>query len=321
MTDSHVHKSEDAGRPTVLFIAGSGRSGSTIFHNLLGQLPGVTAVGEVRYIWERGFGKDQLCGCGRRFGACPLWSAVAEDLFGGMEKVPHRRLAKLTERFRIKDLPLAPLPLLGPASLARVGELVDVLSQLYRSIAGISRSDVIVDSSKNPSFGYLLRQMEEVDLKVLHFVRDGRAVAHSWSQRRESQPGEALRRQSIPASSLQWNARNATAELFLRGAYRRLRYEDFVARPRQELAAVAEWIGRDDADLPIAGDRARLSEPNHSVFGNEVRFATGDVTLSHDVRWKTDMAPRDRRIASALTFPLRLRYGYVGQGPDREVTA
>lgn len=35
----------------VLYIAGTGRSGTTIFSNLLGQVPGCLAAGEVRYAW------------------------------------------------------------------------------------------------------------------------------------------------------------------------------------------------------------------------------------------------------------------------------
>lgn len=301
-------------RPTILFIAGNGRSGSTIFHNLLGQLPEVTAVGEVREIWARGFGRNYMCGCGDSFRDCRMWEAVAEDAFGGMSEVPHVRLAELTERFRAKDLPLAPLPVLGNRKLARMDELIEALSRLYLSIAKVTGSDVIVDSSKNPSFGYLVKRIAEVDVKVLHFVRDGRAVAYSWLQRKESQPGKALRRQATSFSAMQWNTRNLTAEMYLRGGYRRLRYEDFVASPEEELSAVARWIGRPEASLPVLGKTAYLTTLNHSVFGNGVRFAHGEIPLVEDTRWTTGMSARDRRVASSLTFPMRMRYGYVGPG-------
>lgn len=289
-----------------------------MLHNLLGQLPSVTAVGEIREVWNRGFGRNYLCGCGQLFRECPVWTAVAEDAFGGMATVPHARLAELTETFRTKDLPLAPLPVLGDRKLSQVEELTRALSRLYLSIAEVTGSQVIVDSSKNASFGYLVRQLPDVDMKVLHLVRDGRAVAYSWSQRRESQPGKELRRQSIPFSSLQWNARNATTELFLRSDYRRLRYEDFLSRPEAELSSIARWIGRDSAPLPVSGHTAYLTLPNHSVFGNGVRFASGEIALEEDRRWVSEMPSRERRVASALTFPMRLRYGYLKAARGRE---
>ena len=38
----------------VLYVAGAGRSGSTVLANLLGEVPGFVSVGEVRFLWERG---------------------------------------------------------------------------------------------------------------------------------------------------------------------------------------------------------------------------------------------------------------------------
>ena len=45
---------------TVLFIAGMGRSGSTILSRLLGQAPGVCYVGELCYLWDQGLTNDRM---------------------------------------------------------------------------------------------------------------------------------------------------------------------------------------------------------------------------------------------------------------------
>ena len=52
---------------------------------LLGGLPGCTAVGELRHIWERGVLGNRLCGCGEPFHECPFWSAVGREAFGGWD--------------------------------------------------------------------------------------------------------------------------------------------------------------------------------------------------------------------------------------------
>ena len=62
----------------LLFVAGAGRSGTTILNTILGQVPGMVAVGEVRYIWERAFGENHRCGCGEPFARCPFWSDVID---------------------------------------------------------------------------------------------------------------------------------------------------------------------------------------------------------------------------------------------------
>ena len=60
----------------VLYIAGWGRSGSTILTNLLGQVPGFFSGGELRYLWERNLAGGHECGCGEAFLDCKIWSRV-----------------------------------------------------------------------------------------------------------------------------------------------------------------------------------------------------------------------------------------------------
>src|SRR4051794_38468775 len=62
--------------PSIVYIGGTGRSGSTLLARLLSGVPGVVAVGELRYVLDRGMTQDHLCGCGRPFRACPFWHDV-----------------------------------------------------------------------------------------------------------------------------------------------------------------------------------------------------------------------------------------------------
>src|ERR1700684_4694430 len=60
----------------VIYIAGTGRSGSTVLANILGEVEGLFAAGEVRYLWQRGLKEGRLCGCGLPVRECPVWSRV-----------------------------------------------------------------------------------------------------------------------------------------------------------------------------------------------------------------------------------------------------
>jgi len=51
----------------VLFLAGLGRSGTTLLERALAELPGVQPLGEVIHLWERSVQGDELCGCGEAF--------------------------------------------------------------------------------------------------------------------------------------------------------------------------------------------------------------------------------------------------------------
>ncbi len=70
-------------RVKVLYFAGSGRSGTTIINNIIGQLDGAFAAGELRFLWDRGVVENRLCGCGRPFHDCPTWTTVMKTAFPG----------------------------------------------------------------------------------------------------------------------------------------------------------------------------------------------------------------------------------------------
>lgn len=81
----------------VLYIGGTGRSGSTILDQILGQLDGFFAVGELSQIWERGLVSRRKCGCGMPVPECPVWSPILARAFGGPWTIDPSRIATLKE--------------------------------------------------------------------------------------------------------------------------------------------------------------------------------------------------------------------------------
>jgi hypothetical protein len=302
----------------VLFIAGNGRSGSTILHNVLGQIDGFCALGELREIWLRGAIKNWWCGCGTAFHDCDFWQEVLTDAYGAPDAVDVQKMYEQTESLRIPHLPLTFLPGWRKKKIERLRPYLDQLTKLYQAIQATTNSRVIIDSSKNPSYGYLLRFIPEIDFYVLHYMRDSLPVSYSWSKKKEFQPGIYMVQKKPSSSAMQWNARNVTAEIFLRSRpekFMRLRYEDFIEYPQTAVSAILSMLGEADVSLPFsASHTVELNKVNHSVFGNAVRFQNGPVTLRMDNRWRSQMARKDKLAVSALTWPLRLRYGYLQPG-------
>jgi len=56
----------------------------------------------------------------------------------------------------------------------------EALEKLYQAIAEVTGKRLIVDSSKYPTYSYLLGLLPTIDLSIVHLVRDPRAVVHSW---------------------------------------------------------------------------------------------------------------------------------------------
>ncbi len=303
-------------RIRVLFVAGAGRSGSTVLSNLLGSLPGLTSVGELRYLWERGIGEHALCGCGAPVPRCPFWSAVLESAYAGTPADLAAIMAADRRFLRLRTFPeLAryggDADRLGPQAEAYAAEL----ARVYRALADHG-AGIVVDASKLVSYAYLLRRVEGIDVYLLHLVRDPRGSAHSWSRHRSrtdrgAGPAEMVRETPFMSAVL-WDVWNAAAQWGWRRTperYVRVRYEDFVTDPAAALRPVLRMVGS-AAEVPVGEHGDVDIAVSHTVAGNPNRMRTGPTRLTPDDEWRTAMPTAHRLLVTALTAPLLRHYGY-----------
>jgi hypothetical protein len=301
----------------VLYVVGLGRSGSTILSNSLGQIPGFFSGGELNFIWRHNVLENRLCGCGRPFRECPVWTRVMDQAFGGMDGVdPHAMMRLQNLGTRTRHIPMM-LTRGGRRSLAqRLEKLLIAYGRLYEAIGAITGSRVIVDSSKEPAHGFAMSMVPGVDFYALHLLRDPRAAAYSWSKKKpqpDTDTRDFMVRFSPAKSSALWDSWNASAEALWRRVpdrYLRLRYEDFVADPRECFEKILALVGEPDAGPPLVGEREVKLGVSHTVSGNPNRFETGAVELRTDREWTSRMKPRDKALVTVLTLPLLKHYGY-----------
>ncbi|GAA3258325.1 sulfotransferase [Nonomuraea helvata] len=285
----------------VIYLGGLGRSGTTLLERLLGELPGVVALGEVVHLWERGVLAEELCGCGAPFPVCPFWRQVGERAFGGWTPALVGRILTLRRRVdRTRRIPRIEHPDLA--------EYVQAYRLLYEAVG----APVVIDSSKHASLACCL-VAGGVDVRIVHVVRDPRAVAHSWARTvQRPEDGRPMTQWGPARTAVHWTAQNTALELLPgRGArVVRVRYEDLLAAPGPTLGSLALGLGLAEPDLPFLDDRTVWLGPSHTASGNPMRFLVGRVELRRDDSWMTGMRDGDRRVVNALTWPLRARYGY-----------
>lgn len=299
----------------VLYIAGYERSGSTLLHNVLGQLDGFFGAGELREIWERSLIKNRRCGCGAPFKECEIWRRVLDEGFGGMHRIDAHEMTRLRNGIRNRHFPLVLLPQRERLLKARLGSFPEHLEKLYRAIRSTTNGRVIIDSSKSPTYGYVLGTLPAVDLYVVHIVRDPRGVQHSLLKRKQAGERMYLKHTSVKGS-LTWDALNLTAETIWRNSprrYLRLRFEDFIRKPRAAVERILEMMQERVERFPFTGEREVELDATHTVIGSPSRFNTGTVELRLDEAWREKMKPSDKAIVTTLTRPLLSRYGYLDE--------
>jgi UDP-N-acetylglucosamine transferase subunit ALG13 len=306
-------------RPRVAFLGGFGRSGSTLLERMLNEVPGVSAVGESVHLWQRGLRDDERCGCGELFSRCPHWQAVGEAAFGGWDQLDVDHVLELKAAV---DRTRYVLRLAAPAASAKqaraLDEYCDLYRRLYRGVAAVTGDTVLVDASKHASLAYALRRAADLDLRVLHMVRDSRGVAYSWSKqvrRTEIADGEVYMPRYSPArAAVLWTTNNTLFDLLgrLGAPVHRFRYEDLLAAPARVFGQVLEYLGLPadgEALRFLASDSAELGA-SHTIGGNPMRFATGRLSLRTDEAWRREMPAAARRQVSALTAWPLTSYGY-----------
>ena len=303
--------------PTVVYIGGFGRSGSTLLERILSSLDGTVALGEVVHLWKRGIGADERCGCGAPFSACGFWSEVGRLAFGGWDRVDLDEVTRLhasVDRQRRAPLTLVPTP---PLSVRK--DLIAYTS-LYRAVY-----QAALEVSGAPA----RRRLEQA-----------RITGHRAQPRPSRRPARDPRRARPPRGRALVGARGRRP----RGPRRRgdARFSSSSAAglwlSNNGLVDALRLRGVPVHHVRVRGrrrsapghDRQRVVRPRSARIERPVDERpqddrAGTVPLrrwqpdalqarQHDVRadqeWQRTMPAHSRWQVTALTAPLLLRYGY-----------
>jgi hypothetical protein len=300
------------GKIKILYIASFSRSGTTILGNVLGEVNGFFHAGELWQLWNEGVLGNSSCGCGAPFAGCPVWSAVMNKAYGGLDNAEAQEMTRWRDtELRTRNTVLRPLLPGGERRLRlRVEDRVPRVARLYHAIQAVTGCKVIVDSSKVPAYVHALRMAPSLDVYILHLVRDSRAVAFS-SQRKP----DALAPYSSPKSpmsvALAWTIQNVAAARLANANPRRylmLRYATFIREPVRSVERILGMLGESTSELPFVDDHTVHLGTNHVFSGNYSRFRTGRVELKVDDEWETRMRWGHRSVVTAITWPLLLRH-------------
>lgn len=306
-----MRSDEPIGTPLkVLYIAGSGRSGSTLLGDVLAQYSQHFHAGELYKLLTVGTFDNLRCGCERPALRCDVWRPIlanVEDPYTLSSKAS--RLLAAGSQLRIL------LGLVAPSTQETLQAVREAWQHLTQNIAQHTGCRVLIDSSKLPLIAYLTSQLPGVDLYVVHLVRDPRGVAYSWTTRTELPLNDTtieMRRRPPLSSAWNWITRNLGV-LLVRPFARHLtvRYEDFVAAPAEWTRSILAFIEEQPRDEPFLEPHLISLRRTHTVHGNPVRFSKSALVIRRDDRWERAMPRRDRAAVTVLTLPMMLYFGYT----------
>ena len=302
----------------VVYIMGHGYSGSTLLTFLLGSHPQVATVGELGIAPRaKTTPEEYFCSCQKPIRDCPFWQRVTREMAerGYEFDIWDAELEFRAREGRLADIVLRAVqrgPLLEtargvafrvlPSARQELSRVLGRIQALAEIVTGIKGCDTFLDSSKRPERAMLMRRFGDFDdVRVIHLVRDGRAV--SWSSMKNLQigPDDAAR------SWLDDNHASEQARRFFPDdRWMTLRYEDLCTDPQGTLAKVYGFMG-----VTAKNGLHDFRSVDHHIIGNRMRLsATSEIRL--DESWKQALSPEQRAGIERRVGSLNRRYGYGG---------
>lgn len=308
--------------PTILYIVGTSRSGSTLLDHLLGCHPQAHSVGEMRRLqtWvrqdnisiehlERGLALS--CSCGAPIVTCPFWVQVQRR--SGLD-FQNSLFTHIGDKWRRLLLGGAWL-LAGPkvarwinaALLPQGVQAAQNCFRVYDAIGQTLNVPYIVDSSKDLVQFVYLYLLHPERVKLIHLVRDGRAVAHSetrgrraerWTDRKLSPFAQATRHWvNFNRKALQLaNRLPANQRMFLR-------YEDLCENPEAVLKRIHSQFG-----LEPLGTSASMEAIEFHTVGGSLTLKTSAIRL--DTSWQQHLTAEQLAEFERLGGKMSRRLGY-----------
>lgn len=310
-------------KPELIYIAGYGRSGSTLLERLLQCQPFVHACGEMTNFF-RIYGSDSSrCSCGQSLENCKFWGGVAQEFLQqdfSIQKFPnYSRIQKKREAHWSHGGSLIPI--------RHHNSYINIMKPFFEALARHSHENqILIDSSKTaystPYRPIAISQLDKFNVRVIHLVRDPRGVV--WSVKKglnrrleAGKKGKAML--PVLRAITGWVFANKAAyrlrNYLGKDNYCLVRYEDLVEDPAQVLEHIARlWDVDLKKSIQVAKEAMNGSELQlptmHQLGGNRMRFSK-TFSIRPDYTWKEKLNPRTNVMVKTITMPFLKKYGYV----------
>ncbi len=296
------------------FIMAPSHSGSTLLAMLLGSHPQATTIGDTGGTSCRK-NPDYRCSCGYKAQACPFWQRVIDQMasrginvdvtdFGTRFEYPENRfidrVLHAEHRGPMLETIRDSVLWLSTGWRRQYRTIAKRNVTLFETLNRVANSQILIDSSKHPHRVKFLLRIPDLEVKVIHLVRDGRGVAHTYIQ------GNGW---SVEKSAVEWKRGILAAERLLarlhRSMWRQVRYEDLCSDPQEKLEKLCVFLNIDPSRVNMDFRSAGLH-----VFGNKMRLS-GEQAVRLDNKWRTELTRSQISTIEHLAGRQLRRYGYT----------
>jgi len=317
----------------LIYITGSGRSGSTLLDMLLNTNPDVAALGEVHRFSMNIDSKEEAhkCTCGMPVAECRFWQDVIKKLkekgvdpcsmqttwswnsqvgidADGINIEEKIAPSSFFQRINVFNIFMAA----GFGSVAvkmasflssfkRGKKVFEDSWLLYEAVSDVAGKNIIVDGTKSPGrlMGLAEINPKNIPVKVIYLCRDGRAVVHA-----------RMKRQGVSVSKAAkiWRLEHLKIQRALRVSglsFIKVKYEDLCANPDLVMKSIFEFSGTNSNEMDC-----NFRGGSHSLGGNPMRKRTNENEIVLNEKWRKELTCKELKIFNRVAEGINEGLGY-----------
>ena len=256
----------------LVYILGAGHCGSTLLNLLLNGHSQVIALSEIHAI-------------SKYTGLDPSTDNPLNSKF--WQEVKQCYETKFSTSFEQIDL-------LPPSNENETQEWARTNTDLFSCILDNSNATILIDASKRWKRLYLLQQSGLLNIKVIHLVRDGRAVLNSYDFKKGFR---------------MWFSSQLTAPFirkrFNKDAWLQLHYEQLATNPERTLREICDFL-----DLEFEDEMLSYRKHHYVGIGGNRMQKQNTESIELDESWKTELSYWNSIKFNLLGGWLNKYYGY-----------
>jgi len=329
---------ENMKKRTLLYICGSGHSGSTLLDRMLGNHSDIAALGEAHRLFLNAnkLSKPHYCACGKHVLECSFWKKVSKGVqeeLGVEDDMVLKKLIttdpkyleipddvsglnlvedtppKLYQSFSLNRLVMLSGSLWLWTVFAKLSKEVSLSWEaiqnsllIYDVVRSAFNTPVVVDGTKTPGRLMGLYLQDKESFKALYLCRDGRAVTLSRMKRQGLTMRECAQHWVREHQKLRMVLRHVPKEQQLR-----MHYEDLCVNPEQELRKICAFLEIDFEDSTL-----NIRSPDiHSLGGNNMRWRNQEDTIAFDEKWRSSLSNEDLKVFEEVAGSQNRLLGYA----------
>ena len=281
----------------VIYILGQGHSGSTVLSKIIGSNINIRSLGEVRH-WSNALSKKHLfikeadyrCSCGQALDKCNFFSKITNNY-----RTKYNLNAYLNKKGKL-DLILF---ILGLKKVNAIKINNDDYIKFLKDIKSQISEKYIIDSSKTIGNLIKLKNTEEIDLFVIHLIRDVRGVGNSYDK---------IKNYNFYIEVINWIIFNYLYRKFLKNSklnYISVSYDMFAQFPDTYLSKIGNTLNLDFSDYK----ENIIKTEYHEIAGNE-KYAKKLYDIKYDQTWQIELPLFKKMFASLIGFFFNRRWVY-----------